>query len=118
MGTRPPREDRGGDAWSGPVGPLITLVLGELRGDLGRLVASRWGDPERRRAHELSSALEEACRRRGLEDMAVLAGAISGLVRLRRPEALPLLPQLREKFDEILRQAQQLAAERTKRGMG
>jgi hypothetical protein len=93
---------------------LVQLSLGELRGDVGRLFDSRWAAPERARVFELATALDEACERQGLLQLALVARSMARLVGLSPEEALPLMGPLRKKFKEMFHHAEHcLAARRT-----
>jgi hypothetical protein len=91
---------------------LFAVALAELRRDLRRLLDSRWDEPVRRRAEELSTALAQACHRSGLRDLTPPLRAIANLVRLPRARAIPLLPALREKIDALAGEAAALLPRR------
>lgn len=92
---------------------LFALALSELGRDVRRLVETRWDEPVRRRAEELSGTLLEACRRQGLEDLIPLLRAVTHLTRLPKADAIPLLPALREKFGTLLRKIETLLPKRS-----
>jgi hypothetical protein len=87
---------------------LVQLCLAELRGDVGRLFASRWADPERARILELSTVLDSACDRQGLPQLALLARSMARLAGLSQEEALMLEAPLRKKFKEMFHHAEQV----------
>ena len=93
---------------------LFSLALSELGRDVRRLVESRWDEPVRRRAEELSGTLFEACSRQGLEDLMPLLRAVTHLTRLSKADAIPLLPALREKFGTLLRKVETLLPKRSR----
>lgn len=95
--------------------PLLSICLMELRGDLDRLVASKWDEAPRRRAQELLFTLEEACDHQRLDDLSTLFRSLSGLVALSRAEALPLGRVLTKKLDELLRWADRQVTEHSRR---
>jgi hypothetical protein len=82
---------------------LVALAYSELRGDVRRLLVSRWDEPVRRRAEELSTALDGACRRQDCPDLARLFRSVTNLARLSRADALLVLPALREKFELLMK---------------
>ena len=92
---------------------LFSLALSELGRDVRRLVESRWDEPVRRRAEELSGTLFEACRRQGLEDLLPPLRSVTHLTRLSKAEAIPLLPALREKFGTLLKKIETLLPRRS-----
>ena len=91
---------------------LFAVALAELRRDLRRLLDSRWDEPVRRRAEELSTALAQACVRSGLRELQPRLRALTNLTRLSRVDALPVLPALREKFGTLTREAEALLPRR------
>jgi hypothetical protein len=95
--------------------PLISICLSELRGDFARLLRSGWAENERRRARELIATLEEACQRQGLESLAVLFRSMMGLTGLSATEAIPIAGSLREKLEELLRMAERMVSEYSRR---
>ena len=115
MTNLPPREP---EAWKEIPGAFLSLIkisLSELRRDVDALLKSDWGEPHRRRAHELASVLDQACSRQGLTELAGLARSMAGLARLSRKEAMPLLSELKAKFGELLGLAERIAAQVSKR---
>lgn len=99
MSANAPRERR----IPGATLSLIAVAFSELRRDVDDLLDSRWAEPVRRRAEELSSVLAKACARQGLDDLEPILRAVHHLARLHKTSALPVLPALREKFDSLLR---------------
>ena len=97
---------------------LFALALSELGRDVRRLVESRWDEPVRRRAEELSGTLLEACRRQGLEDLVPLLRAVTHLTRLSKEDAIPLLPALREKFGTLLKKIETALPKRSEHASG
>jgi len=91
---------------SGAAVSLVAVAVSELRGDLARLLDSAWDEPVRRRAEELSAALGQVCQAQGLDELKTLFRATTNLTRLPRPEAVRLLPALREKFESLLSEVQ------------
>jgi len=83
---------------------LVALAYSELRGDVRRLLFSRWDEPVRRRAEELSTALDEACRRQDCPELARLFRSITNLARLSRTDALLVFPALQEKFELLMKE--------------
>ena len=83
---------------------LVALAYSELRGDVRRLLVSRWEESVRRRAEELSTALDGACRRQDRPDLARLFRSITNLARLSRVDAILVLPALREKVELLMRE--------------
>ena len=97
---------------------LIAVCLSELRRDLRRLGESRWDEPVRRRAEELSSTLFQACQRQGLKELLPLLRATTNLTRLSRADALPVLQALREKFDSLMKDLEAQLPKRSTRSLG
>lgn len=97
---------------------LVSISLAELRKDVDQLLGADWPEPTRRRAHALATALWEACRRQGLDEIAGYARALAGLTGLTREKAAPLRAALHEKFDELLRAAQGLVPGLSRRRLG
>jgi hypothetical protein len=97
---------------------LFAVAFLELRRDLSRLVASRWDEPMRRRAEELSTALAQACQRQGLQDLGPLFRALANLTRVSRADAIPILPALKEKFESLTRDVESLLPKRMDRSRG
>jgi hypothetical protein len=97
---------------------LISISFSELRKDVTLLLETDWPEPVRRRAHELASALWEACSRQGLHEVALPARSIASLAALSHEKAAPLRPALREKFEELLALAQGHLARIAKRHTG
>jgi len=89
---------------SGAALSLIAVAFSELRRDLRQLLDSNWDEPVRRRAEELSQALALVCQRQGLDTLRTLFRSTGHLTRLSRSDATPLLPDLREKFDSLMRE--------------
>lgn len=89
---------------------LLSLSFAELRKDIDQLLGADWPEPARRRAHELATTLWEACRRQGLDEIALQAREMASLTGLSHEKAAPLRAALREKFDELLRTAQALVS--------
>jgi hypothetical protein len=85
---------------------LAQLALSEIRADVARLFRSDWGIAERCRARRLSAALEEACDRQGLAELAGIVRSIASLVALPRSEAVPLYRELRKKLNELTHRAE------------
>ncbi len=85
---------------------LAQLALTEIRADLGRLFRSDWAIAERCRTRRLTAALEEACERQGLLELAGIVRSISALVAMPRSEATPLYRELRRKFNELTHRAE------------
>jgi hypothetical protein len=103
---------------SGAYLSLIAVSFSELRQDLRHLIESRWAEPVRRRAEELSSTLARACERQHLPDLGAVARSLANLTRLSRANALPVRPALGEKFDLLTREATNLLAVESKRQPG
>ena len=97
---------------------LIALAFSELQGDVRHLLTSKWDEPVRRRAEELSSTLLLACLKQGLDELVPLLRSISNLTRLSRSSALPVLRALREKLDSLMRETQTCLTRRTYRFKG
>ncbi len=91
---------------SGAVLSLIAVCLSELRGDLRRLLDSRWDEPLRRRAEELASTILEACRKQNLRDLVPSLRAITNLTRLSKAGTLPVLAAIREKLMALIGEAE------------
>ena len=100
---------------SGAYLSLIAVSFSELRKDLAHLVESTWAEPVRRRADELSVTLAKACARQELDELAVVARALANLTRISRANALPVLSALNDKFQDLMRTANNLLAVETKR---
>ena len=100
---------------SGAYLSLIAVSFSELRKDLAHLVESGWAEPVRRRADELSSTLAKACARQELNDLAAVARTLANLTRITRANALPIRSALNEKFQDLMRTANNLIALETKR---
>jgi len=100
---------------SGAYLSLIAVSFSELRKDLAHLVESGWVEPVRRRADELSSTLAKACARQELNDLAAVARTLANLTRISRANALPIRSALNEKFQDLMRTANNLIALETKR---
>ena len=118
MTGTPPKGTRVNDGISGATLTLIAISLSELRKDIAGLLDADWPEPLRRRAHELASALWEACRRQGLEEVAIPARSIASLAMLSHDKAAPLREALREKFEELISLAQGHVAKIVKRRTG
>ena len=103
---------------SGAYLSLISISFSELRKDLQHLAESRWAEPVRRRAEELSSTLVAACDGQGLRDLAAVARSLTHLTRLTRANALPIHSALQEKFDLLMRRATALLSIESKRQPG
>lgn len=103
---------------SGATLSLIAVAFSELRRDTLLLVESGWAEPVRRRAHELASTLAEACDRHGLREVAGHSRSVANLARLTKANAAPLTSDLRDKFDELHREAQRLLDRHSKRYIG
>lgn len=103
---------------SGAYLSLIAVAFSELRKDTLLLLDSGWAEPVRRRAHELASTLAEACARQGLKDVAGHCRSVANLARLTKANAAPIETALREKFDDLHRETQQLLAKRSNRYIG
>ena len=99
---------------SGAYLSLIAISFSELRKDLAHLIESRWAEPVRRRAEELSTTLARACERQHLPDLGAAARSLANLTRLSRANALPVQPALREKFDALMREATNLLSVESK----
>jgi hypothetical protein len=97
---------------------LIAVAFSELRDDVRRLLDSKWDEPVRRRAEELSSTLAQACQRQGLDDLVTFLRPAVNLTRLSKATAMPVLPALREKFDLLLRETQSRLSKRSTRFLG
>ena len=100
---------------SGAYLSLITISFSELRKDLAHLVESTWAEPVGRRADELSATLAKACARQELDELAGVARALANLTRISRANALPVLSALNDKFQDLMRTANNLLAVETKR---
>ena len=100
---------------SGAYLSLIAVSFSELRKDLAHLIESSWAEPVRRRAEELSSTLTRACARQELDDLAAAARALANLTRISRANALPVLSALGDKFQDLMRTANNLLAVEQKR---
>jgi hypothetical protein len=100
---------------SGAYLSLIAVSFSELRKDLAHLVESTWAEPVRRRADELSVTLAKACARQELDELAAVARALANLTRISRANALPVLSALNDKFQDLMRTANNLLAVETKR---
>ena len=100
---------------SGAYLSLIAVSFSELRKDLAHLVESGWVEPVRRRADELSSTLAKACARQELNDLAAVARTLANLTRISSANALPIRSALNEKFQDLMRTANNLIALETKR---
>lgn len=100
---------------SGAYLSLIAVSFSELRKDLAHLVESTWSEPVRRRADELSATLAQACARQELDDLAGVARSLANLTRISRANALPVLSALNDKFQDLMRTANNLIAAETKR---
>src|SRR5690242_1608928 len=85
---------------------LMAVSLSELRKDMILLHETGWPEAVRRRAEELASTLAHAFERQGLRELARIGRSMTSLTRLTSAQALPLLEDLREKFDLLLRQAE------------
>jgi len=83
---------------------LISLGLSELGRDLRLLLASRWSEPVRRRAEELSATLADTCEQQGLQTIPRLLRVANHLTRIPRAQALPLQGALRAKIESLLRE--------------
>ena len=118
MTSLPAEEPEKRDEISGAFLSLITISFLELRQDIARLLESEWSETARRRTLQLASTLDDACSRQGLEEISRLARSIASLARLSRQEAGPLLLALREKFEEVLGNAQRLISRYSKRETG
>lgn len=81
---------------------LLSLGYLELRKDVSQLLEAGWPEPARRRAEELATALWQASSRQGLSELASISRSLASLSALSPSKALPLRPQLREKFRELL----------------
>ena len=97
---------------------LIAVAFSELRADVHSLLDTKWDEPVRRRAEELSSALALACQRQGLDDLVPYLRPAVNLTRLSKATAIPILPALREKFDLLLREFQSRLYKRSSRFIG
>lgn len=97
---------------------LFAVAFSELRRDLGLLLESRWDEPVRRRAEELSTALAQACQRQGLQPPGPLFRALANLTRVPKADALPLLPALREKIESLIRDLEAVLPKRPYRSRG
>src|SRR5215510_4802895 len=117
MAGLPPRPDRR-KRISGAYLSLIAVSFSELRKDLTHLIESGWAEPVRRRAEELSSTLAKACEKRELEELGTVARSLANLTRLSRLNAESILLALREKFDELMREATRLLAVQSKSRFG
>ena len=95
---------------------LVQLCLGELRGDVGHLFASGWGDLEQARILELATVLRQACERQGLMPLATIARSLAALARLSPMDAAPMLPILRKKFKELFLLAERLLFQQRRTG--
>ena len=100
---------------SGAYLSLIAVSFSELRKDVAHLVESTWAEPVRGRADELSATLAKACARQELDELAQVARALANLTRISRANALPVLPALNDKFQDLMRRANNLLAVETKR---
>lgn len=100
---------------SGAYLSLIAVSFSELRKDLAHLVDSTWAEPVRRRADELSATLAKACSRQELDELAQVARSLANLTRISRANALPVLSALNDKFQDLMRTANNLIAAETKR---
>jgi hypothetical protein len=92
-GMSAPRERK---AVSGAFASLISIAASELRRDLRLLLDSGWNESVRRRAHELSSTLADACRRQGLDDLQPYLRSTTNLTRISRADAMPVMPARRD----------------------
>ena len=72
----------------------------------------------RRRAEELASTLADACERQGMPELAAVVRPVANLARLTRAKAMPVLPELRQEFDGLLREAERQLATHSKRYIG
>ena len=85
---------------------LAQLTLSELRADAGRLFDSHWAIEQRCRFRRLAIALEDAGERQGMADLSRIVRSIAALAAVPRSEAIPLFPELRRKFKELLHRAE------------
>jgi hypothetical protein len=85
---------------------LAQLALSEIRGDVERLFRSNWAIAERCRTRRLAVALEDACDRQGLAELAGIVRSIESLIAIPRSEAAPFYPELRKKFKELTHRAE------------
>jgi hypothetical protein len=63
------------------------------------------------RARELTRILEEASERQRLHALVPLFRSMRNLVSISREEALPMLPEIREKLAELLTGAERLVSQ-------
>ena len=118
MSGLPPRVPEERRKISGAYLSLIAVSFSELRKDLTQLIETSWAEPVRRRAEELATTLAKACERQELRDVGAHARSLANLTRLARPNALPILSALQQKFDALLREAQALLANYSKKQLG
>jgi len=97
---------------------LIAVAFSELRRDLRDLVETGWEESIRRRAEELAITLSQACHRQKLEDLVKLLRYVANLTRVTRENAMPILPELKEKFESLIGQIQTALSRRSSSYMG
>jgi len=97
---------------------LIAVAFSELRRDLRDLIETEWEESIRRRAEELTITLSQACQRQKLDDLVKLLRYVANLTRVSRENALPILPELKEKFESLIGGIQTALSRRSSRYMG
>jgi hypothetical protein len=115
MSGSAPRERK---AISGAFASLIAIAASELRRDLRLLLDTGWNESVRRRAHELSSTLAQACQRQGLDELQPYLRSTTNLTRISRADAMPVMPALRDKFESLQREIEARLPKRTDRTPG
>jgi hypothetical protein len=103
---------------SGAFASLVAIAHSELRRDLRLLLDSGWNESVRRRAHELSATLAQACQRQGLDELQPYLRSTTNLTRISKADAMPVMPALKEKLESLLREIETRLPKRSDRLMG